>query len=261
MAAVTKNLAFGITASTSFENPFILAKRFSTLDHMTKGRIAWNIVTSYKKGAFKAIGLDNPIEHDERYAQADECMRAFYKLWNGTWSDGTILANAENDEYFDPTKIRTINHHGKYYSLETRHIVDPTPQRTPFLFQAGASPAGTDFASKHAEAVSIQAHVPQILKQKVANIRDLAKAQGRDPLSLKFFATLTPIIGQTDEEAQEKFEHIKKNASTIGGLVLFSGWTGIDISSVPLGKRLTEEDSTEAGKITSMMKSVPRSQS
>ncbi|KAF2159661.1 hypothetical protein M409DRAFT_70846 [Zasmidium cellare ATCC 36951] len=256
MAAVTKNLAFGITTSTSFENPFILAKRFSTLDHLTNGRIAWNIVTSYKKGAFKAIGMDTPIEHDERYAQADEYLRALYKLWNGSWSDDTILADAEKDEYFDPTKIRTINHRGKYYSLETRHIVDPSPQRTPFLFQAGTSSAGSDFASKHAEAVFVQAHVPEILRSRVANIRVLAKEQGRDPRSVKFFATLTPILGKTDEEAQEKLEHIKKNASTIGGLVLFSGWTGIDISNIPLDKKLTEEDSTEANKVTSMMKSV-----
>lgn len=79
MAAVTKNLAFGITASTSFEQPFLLAKRFSTLDHLTKGRLGWNIVTSYKKAAFKAIGLDTPIEHDERYQQADEFLRVLYK--------------------------------------------------------------------------------------------------------------------------------------------------------------------------------------
>lgn len=79
MAAVTKNLAFAITASTSFEPPFLLAKRFSTLDHLTGGRFGWNIVTSWKKAAFKAIGLDTPIEHDERYAQADEYLRVLYK--------------------------------------------------------------------------------------------------------------------------------------------------------------------------------------
>lgn len=79
MAAVTKNLAFGITSSTSFEPPFLLAKRFSTLDHLTGGRVGWNIVTSWKKAAFKAIGLDSPIEHDERYAQADEYLRVLYK--------------------------------------------------------------------------------------------------------------------------------------------------------------------------------------
>jgi alkanesulfonate monooxygenase SsuD/methylene tetrahydromethanopterin reductase-like flavin-dependent oxidoreductase (luciferase family) len=139
MAAVTKRLSFGITASTTFEPPFLLAKRFSTLDHLTDGRIGWNIVTSWKKAAFKAIGLDSPIEHDERYARADEYLRVLYKLWEGSWANDAIAPNAENDEYADPDKIRTVHHHGKYYNLDTRHITDPSPQRTPFLFQAGTS--------------------------------------------------------------------------------------------------------------------------
>ena len=253
MAAVTKNLAFGITASTSFEPPFLLAKRFSTLDHLTNGRIGWNIVTSWKKAAFKAIGIDSPIEHDERYAQADEYMEVLYKLWEGSWSDDALVADAESDVYFNPDKIRQINHHGKYYSLESRHICDPSPQRTPFLFEAGTSAAGSAFASRHAEAIFVSAHSPAVLKPKVANIRKLAQEGGRDPASIKFFSTFTPIVARTDEEAQEKLREAQKYASTIGGLVLFSGWTGIDISKIPIDNDITEEDSTEAHKVTSMM--------
>ncbi|KAK4550014.1 hypothetical protein LTR36_002981 [Oleoguttula mirabilis] len=253
MAAVTTNLAFGITASTSFEPPFLLAKRFSSLDHFTQGRIGWNIVTSWKKAAFKAIGIDTPIEHDERYLQADEYMRVLYKLWEGSWSDDATIADAENDAYFDPDRIRTINHHGKYYDLESRHIVDPSPQRTPFLFQAGTSEAGSTFASKHAEAIFVSSHSPTLLRPKVDNIRRLAAEEGRDPKSLKFFATFTPILGRTDEEAQQKYQELQKTASTIGGLVLFSGWTGIDISKIPLDQDITEADSKEANKVTSIM--------
>ena len=253
MAAVTKNLAFGITASTSFEPPFLLAKRFSTLDHLTNGRIGWNIVTSWKKAAFKAIGIDSPIEHDERYARADEYMEVLYKLWEGSWGDDALVADAESDVYFDPDKIRQINHHGKYYSLESRHICDPSPQRTPFLFQAGTSAAGSAFASRHAEAIFVSAHSPAVLKPKVANIRKLAQEGGRDPASIKFFSTFTPIVARTDEEAQEKLREAQKYASTVGGLVLFSGWTGIDISKIPIDNDITEEDSTEAHKVTSMM--------
>jgi alkanesulfonate monooxygenase SsuD/methylene tetrahydromethanopterin reductase-like flavin-dependent oxidoreductase (luciferase family) len=97
-------------------------------------------VTSWKKSAFKAIGLDNPIEHDERYKQADEYLRVLYKLWEGSWSPNAIIKDVENDAYIDPDLVRTISHHGKYFNLDTRHIVDPSPQRTPFLFQAGTSP-------------------------------------------------------------------------------------------------------------------------
>ncbi|KAF2718734.1 coenzyme dependent N5,N10-methylene tetrahydromethanopterin reductase [Polychaeton citri CBS 116435] len=253
MAAVTKNLSFGITASTSFEPPFLLAKRFSTLDHMTNGRIGWNIVTSWKKAAFKAIGLDSPIDLDERYQQADEYLRVLYKLWEGSWSDDATVANADTDEYFDPAKIRTIKHHGKYYHLESKHICDPSPQRTPFLFQAGTSPAGSSFASKHAEAVFVSAHSPAVLRPKVDSIRSLAAKEGRDPRSIKIFATFCPIVGRTDAEAHAKLTRAEQHASTVGGLVLFSGWSGIDISKIPIDRDITAEDSKEAHKVTSML--------
>ncbi|ROW17486.1 hypothetical protein VPNG_00762 [Cytospora leucostoma] len=255
MASVTKNLAFGITASTSFEPPFLLAKRFSTLDHLTNGRVGWNIVTGWKKAAFKAIGLDSPIEHDERYRQADEYLRVLYKLWEGSWSKDAIIEDVENDSYADPDLVRTIHHHGKYFNLDTKHIVDPSPQRTPFLFQAGTSPAGSTFGATHAEAIFVSSHSPAVLKPKVQKIRELAAQQGRDPRSIKFFATFTPIVGETDEEAQEKYEGLKKYASVTGGLVLFSGWTGIDISKIPLDQELTTADSLEAHKVRSILDS------
>ena len=253
MAAVTKNLAFAITATTSFEQPFVLAKRFATLDHLTNGRFGWNIVTGYKKSAFKAIGFDSTVDHDERYLQAEEYMQILYKLWEHSWSDDALIADPNTDTYFDPHKVRHISHKGKYWNLETKFLVSPSPQRTPFLFQAGASPAGSAFAARHAEAIFVSGHSPASLKPKIAGIRKLAEAGGRDPASIKFFTTLTPILGRTGEEAGAKLERAKKYASTIGGLVLFSGWTGIDISKVPLDREISEKDSTEAGRINSVM--------
>ena len=131
--------------------------------------------------------------------------------------------------------------------------MDPSPQRTPFLFQAGTSAAGSEFAATHAEAIFVSSHSPAVLKPKVANIRKLAAEKGRDPRSIKFFATFTPIIGRTDEEAQEKLKELQKYASTIGGLVLFSGWTGIDISRIPLDKTITADDSLEEHKVRSVL--------
>ncbi|RAO72341.1 uncharacterized protein BHQ10_008353 [Talaromyces amestolkiae] len=257
MAAVTKNLSFAITASTSFEPPFLLAKRFSTLDHLTGGRFGWNIVTGWKKGAFKAIGLDEPTDHDLRYAQADEYLRVLYKLWEGSWAEDAIVKDVENDIYADPDKVRTIKHEGEFYHLESRHIVDPSPQRTPLLFQAGTSPAGSKFGATHAEAIFVSGHSPSVLKPRVANIRKLAQEAGRDPQSLKFFSTVTPIIGRTEEEARAKFEEAKKYASTIGGLVLFSGWTGIDISKVPIDEEIDpEKHSLEKHKVHSISETL-----
>ncbi|PGG99686.1 hypothetical protein AJ79_08461 [Helicocarpus griseus UAMH5409] len=256
MAAVTKNLAFGITASTSFEPPFLLAKRFSTLDHLTNGRIGWNIVTSWKKAAFKAIGLNNPIEHDQRYDQADEYMRIVYK-YESSWAFDAVVADAGNDIYTDPDKVRQINHHGKFYDLESRHIVDPSPQRTPFLFQAGTSSASSTFGATHAEAIFVTAHSPTVLAPRVAKIRSLAQSLGRDPSSIKFFSTLTPIIGRTEAEAQEKYERAKKYASVIGGLVLLSGWTGIDISNIPLDEPIDPvKHALEPNRVQSVLETL-----
>lgn len=131
--------------------------------------------------------------------------------------------------------------------------MDPSPQRTPFLFQAGTSTAGSAFAATHAEAIFVSSHSPSVLRPKIENIRKLAKEQGRDPKSIKFVATFTPIIGRTEEEAQQKYEEAKKYASTIGGLVLFSGWTGVDISQIPLDQDITAEDSKEAHKVRSIL--------
>ncbi|KAL6412428.1 Luciferase-like monooxygenase [Ilyonectria robusta] len=253
MAAVTKNLTFGITASTSFESPFVLAKRLSTLDHMTDGRVGWNIVTSWKKSAFNAIGMD-PIEHDQRYAQADEYMRILYKLWEGSWADDALQPDSTADTYIDPSKVRHINHQGKYYKLSTRHIVDPSPQRTPFLFQAGSSAEGIDFAATHAEGIFVSSPSPELLRVQIEKNRKIAAEKGRDPRSLKFYLSFTPILGVTDEEAQAKFQELKKNASPIGGLVLFSGWTRIDTAKLPLDEDITKVDSDEARKLCNIFK-------
>ena len=175
------------------------------------------------------------------------------RLWEGSWSDDAITENVEADEYIDPDKIRTIEHSGKYYNLKSRHIVDPSPQRTPFLFQAGTSSAGSEFAANHAEAIFVSSHSPIVLAPKVAKIRELAKAKGRDPSSIKFFATFTPVLGNTDEEAQEKFRELKKYASEIGGLVLVSGWTGIDLSKYPPDHVLTANDTTTDHRVRSLL--------
>ena len=175
------------------------------------------------------------------------------RLWEGSWAPDALNPDPENDSYADPDKIRQINHHGKYFNLETRHIVDPSPQRTPFLFQAGTSAAGSAFASTHAEAIFVSSHSPKILRPKIDNIRNLAAKAGRDPRSIKFFATFTPIVGATDEEARQKYEEYQKYSSTIGGLVLFSGWTGVDISKIPLDEDITAAHSLEAHKVTSIL--------
>lgn len=131
--------------------------------------------------------------------------------------------------------------------------MDPSPQRTPFLFQAGTSSAGSEFAATHAEAIFVSAHSPKVLRPKIDKIRELAKEKGRDPQSVKFFSTFTPVLGRTDEEAQEKYQELLKYASPIGGLVLVSGWTGIDLSVYPPDHVLTADDATTDHRVRSLL--------
>ncbi|KAK9770964.1 putative Luciferase-like domain-containing protein [Seiridium cardinale] len=234
MAAVTKNVGFGLTASTSYMTPYALARSFSSLDHLTKGRVAWNVVTSWSKSAAKALGYDDVVPHDQRYEVADEFMDIMYKFWESSWADGSAVFDKETRTAFDPAKVKKINHHGKYLNASALGPLHPSPQRTPVIFQAGTSKAGSAFAAKHAEAIYVGGLVPAQTKGSIASIRAAAAERGRDPKSLKFFVGISCILGRTIEEAQVKYEVAKENADIVGGLAQFSGYTGIDLARFPL---------------------------
>lgn len=235
MAAVTKRLGFGVTVSLTYELPYSFARRMSTLDHLTKGRVAWNVVTSYLKSAATNLGLETQVPHDERYNIAEEFMEVCYKLWEGSWEDGAVLSPAEASAkgvYADPDRVHDINHEGKYFTVPGAHLCEPSPQRTPYLFQAGASSKGQAFAARHAESVFIAGPTVAHLKKITAGIRTSAREQGRDPASVKIFALVTLITGATEEDAQAKYEEYKQYASIEGALALYGGWAGVDLSTI-----------------------------
>jgi FMN-dependent oxidoreductase (nitrilotriacetate monooxygenase family) len=234
MASVTKSLGFGVTGSTTYLPPYLLARTFSTLDHLTEGRVAWNIVTSHSSSAAKALGYDKVVPHDERYAMADEYMDVVYKLWESSWAPDAVRFDRESRVAFEPSKIKCIEHDGKYHKVSGLAQMHPSPQRTPVLFQAGTSKTGRSFAAKHAEAIYIGGLVPSQTAQSVIDIRAEAAARGRDPASLKFFVGVSPILGRTVEEAQAKYKLAVENSDPVGGLAQFSGYTGIDLSRFSL---------------------------
>ncbi|RTE79625.1 hypothetical protein BHE90_005906 [Fusarium euwallaceae] len=244
MAAATKNIGFGVTVSTTYEQPFHLARRLSTVDHLTKGRLGWNIVTSYLDSAARNLGRTEQLDHDERYAQAEEYMEVMYKLFQSSWRDDAVKLDREKGIYTDPELVRQINHQGKYFNVPGPHLVDPSPQRTPLLLQAGASRAGKAFAAQHAEAIFTSAHAPSVCKKNIAEIRQLARDQfGRDSSKIKVLALVTPIIGKTEEEALAKYNEYKKYASHEGALSLFGGWTGIDLNQYGDDEELRQVES------------------
>ena len=204
MAAVTRHLGFGITFSTTYEPPFAWARRMSTLDHLTKGRVGWNIVTSYLPNAARNFGLDGELDHGKRYEIADEYMDVLYKLWEGSWDDDAIIADRERNVFADPAKIRPIYHEGTYFKVEGPHLPSPSRQRTPVLFSATASGDGTKFAGKHTEVVFTGGPTVGSLKQTIANIRRAAVESGRRADDVKFVTQAGVIVGRTESEAQAK---------------------------------------------------------
>ena len=243
MAMVTRHLGFGVTGTVSYEHPFSFARRISTLDHLTGGRIAWNIVTGYLDSAAKAFGLAGQLPHDERYAKGEEFMEVVYKLWEGSWEDGAVRRDKANRIFAEPEKIHKVRHDGKYFRMEAYHLCEPSPQRTPILFQAGASNKGRDFAARHAECVFISGLSRKLIADTVKDIRERAVALGRDPASLLIYTALTIIAGKTDADAQAKLEDYRRHVSTEGTLALLSGYLGIDFASRDLDEPLHGQES------------------
>ncbi|MCP3748526.1 LLM class flavin-dependent oxidoreductase [Pseudomonas sp. SBB6] len=234
MAAVTRNLGFGLTANLTYESPYLFARRLSTLDHLSRGRVGWNIVTGYLDSAAKAMGLDQQPEHDRRYDQADEYLQVLYKLWEGSWEDGAVLNDRQQRVYAQPDKVHKINHQGEFYRVEGYHLCEPSPQRTPVLFQAGSSERGLSFAGNHAECVFISGQNKAATRAQVDKVRAAAVAAGRDPQAIKVFMGLTVIVARTEEQAKAKHAEYLRYASAEAGVAHFASSTGIDFSEYEL---------------------------
>jgi FMN-dependent oxidoreductase (nitrilotriacetate monooxygenase family) len=246
MAHVTRDLGFAVTASTSHEIPAVLARRFSSLDHLTKGRIGWNIVTGFSTTGARAVGRDAVIPHDERYDRAEEFLDIAYRLWEGSWQDGAVIRDRASGVFADPAKVHVVRHDGPHFATETIHLTEPSPQRTPFLLQAGSSPRGRAFAARHAEAVVVGGPTKASITPAVRDIRAQAARVGRHPDDIAIFGLATVIPGRTRAEAQAKHADYLKYVDPEGVCALFSGWTGIDFSRVDLDAPLSTERRDDA---------------
>jgi FMN-dependent oxidoreductase (nitrilotriacetate monooxygenase family) len=234
MAAVTEHLGFGVTAATAFEHPYPFARRVSTLDHLTEGRFGWNVVTGYLPAAARAMGDADQMPHDQRYDHADEYLEVLYELWEGSWEDDAVVRDPERGVFTDPDKVHQIHHHGRFFDVDGVHLSEPSPQRTPVIYQAGASPRGQRFAAENAEAIFTAAPTKEVLARTVADIRKALTEAGRDPYSAKIYTMLTVITDDTAEAARAKHEELASYSSDEGALVFMSGWMGVDLSRYDL---------------------------
>ncbi|MDA8454663.1 LLM class flavin-dependent oxidoreductase [Acidovorax sp. GBBC 3334] len=231
MAAVTRHLGFGVTVNLSYEQPYLLARRFSTLDHLTRGRVGWNIVTGYLDSAARAMGAPQQLAHDERYDRADEFMEVLYRLWEGSWEDGAVLRDRARRIYADPARVHPVRHHGRHYRVEGYHLAEPSPQRTPVLFQAGSSGRGLRFAARHAECVFMSTQDKAETRALVRALREEVVRAGRQPHDVQVLVGLTAVAGATRREAGEKYRDYCRHASPEAALAHLSAGSGIDFST------------------------------
>jgi FMN-dependent oxidoreductase (nitrilotriacetate monooxygenase family) len=255
MAAATEHLGFGVTANLTYEQPFMFARRMSTLDHLTNGRIGWNIVTGYLDSAARAAGLTGQMAHDDRYDMADEYMALVYALWEGSWEAGAVLRDRERGIYADAAKVHLVHHQGKQYKVDAMHLCEPSPQRTPVLYQAGASARGSRFAATHAECVFLNGQSQPAVKQIVDGIRAQAVEIGRAADDIKVFLGATIITGRTDAEAQEKFAEYQRYASSEGALVHAAASLGIDFAKYDIDEPI---DTGKSQAIVSNVEAMTR---
>jgi long-chain alkane monooxygenase len=236
MAAVTRNLGFAAVHSTSYQPPFAFARTISTLDHLTNGRVGWNIVTSYLPNAARNFGLADEIEHDLRYEIADEYADVVFKLWEGSWDDDAVVADVDNRIYTDPTKVRRINHKGTHFQVEGPHLSEPSRQRSPFVFQAGGSAQGRQLAARNAEAVFLGAQTLQGARQAILDTKARASLFGRDPNHIAFLPPAFIVTGRTDEAVSGKLEEYERAYSLEGYLAHRSH--GLDWTVYPREEKL-----------------------
>lgn len=245
MAAVTKNLSFAVTFSTISEAPFHFARRLATIDELSKGRVGWNIVSSYLDSAAKnLLNGESLPPHDERYERAEEYVQVIYKLFLSSWRDDAVVLDKERGVFTDPERVRKINHEGKWFKVPGPSIFRPSKHRLPVILQAGTSKSGKEFAAKNSEAVFINSFTPEDLKNKIDDIKKIAKEKfGREEDSIKFLNLITVIVGETEQDALAKFKDYSQYGDLDGAQALFGGWTSIDLSKYQYDEELSNVES------------------
>ena len=242
LAVSTNNIGLIATASTTYTEPFNLARQFASLDHISNGRIGWNIVTSWSAPAARNYGYASQISHAERYARADEFMAVTKSLWD-SWSDDAIIDDRANGKYLKQNSVREGGHEGTFYNVAGPLNVPRGPQGWPVLVQAGSSDTGRKFAAQHAEAVFTAHMEKSSAKAFYSDLKSLVKAEGRDEKQCLILPGLSPVIASTDAEAQQFRDELNNLADPQEGLISLSArFGGTDFSHLPLDTPLSPDD-------------------
>jgi FMN-dependent oxidoreductase (nitrilotriacetate monooxygenase family) len=241
MAGVTEKLGFGATYSTSYYEPFHVARVFQTVDLMTRGRAAWNVVTSVNDNEARNMGRDGVIEHDTRYDRADEFLEAVLGHWD-SWDDDAIVADKVNNLYAHPDKVRRLDYEGKFIKSRGPFTVPRSPQGHPVVIQAGQSGRGKQFAARWGELIFVVYPDIESGKQRYAELKASAAALGRDPDHMKITTLAYIMTGESQSEAEDKKAAYDKLTTDIDQLSLLSEALNFDFAAKGLDEAFTEEE-------------------
>lgn len=233
LSTVTTRVGLVATASTSYSYPYYLARLFASLDHLSGGRAGWNIVTSSGDEGAQNFSRTVHYEHDERYVMAQEFTDVCLGLWD-SWEDDAFLHDREQGRYFDPAKLHTLNHKGKYYQVKGPLSIARPPQGYPVLVQAGGSDAGRQFAAGYAEVVFSAQLTLKESQDYYADLKERAAKLGRDPTQVKILPGFSVLVGRTKDEAEEKFAKLKSRIDPLVAREALSVALGrVDLSPYP----------------------------
>jgi FMN-dependent oxidoreductase (nitrilotriacetate monooxygenase family) len=255
LAAVTKHLGLGATRSTSYDAPYNLAREFATLDHLSDGRAAWNVVTSMNDAEALNFGDALHLGHAERYDRADEFMEVVFKLWD-SWQEDALILDRQNGIYADPSKVHYVDYKGKWFKSRGPLNVPRSPQGRPIIIQAGASGRGKEFAARWSDVIfGLQPGVEQMRKFS-ADIRSALDAQGRPRSAAKVLMAIMPFVGHSRSEAQDKRDLHDSLIDPIVGLSTLGGHINEDFSTMPLDASISSLESQGTRGNLAALKSI-----
>jgi FMN-dependent oxidoreductase (nitrilotriacetate monooxygenase family) len=249
----TSRIGIIATVTTSFYPPFLAARALNTLDHLTEGRVGANLVTAHNERTAQNYGLDQHYEHDQRYEMADEWVQVVTALWD-SWEPGSLTMDESTGMFADHTKVHHINFEGKYYRSRGPLNTVPSPQGRPVICQAGGSPAGQNFAAKHADTVIGQVGSVAEMKAYRDEISRLMLLHGRDPKDCKVLFMVSPILADTDEGAQAKAQLMQayRESNLEGALAMMSFSSGRDFSKFDLDEPMPQFVTNNARSTTAL---------
>jgi FMN-dependent oxidoreductase (nitrilotriacetate monooxygenase family) len=239
MAKAASGVGFALTLSTTYHHPFHCARLFNALDHVTRGRIAWNAVTSAYKNEAANYGFDEMMEHDERYVRAQEFLDIAFKLWDSVEPDALVL-DRERGIYADPKKVHRIDHRGRYFNVRGPLPALPSPQRRPVVIQAGLSGPGMQLAATYAELQFSTRRTLASMKQHRAALDAALRAAGRKPRDIGVLWSIRIEVADSDAHAAEKERRYLESIPPEAGLVEMSAQYGVDFSMAKPGMRLSD---------------------